>query len=343
MTNKTLRTIADLAAENLVSSNDIAALTEVAQKYAVAISPHLLELIKQEPKVAKQFVPTKYELDQGSNDLHDPIGDQSNSPVKGIIHRYPDRCLLQPVTVCPVYCRFCFRREVVGQGNAALNDKELANCYSYIKSHPEIWEVILSGGDPLILKPKKLSAIISSLDSIPHVEIIRIHTRVPVLDPKRIDTTMLSVLTKRKPIYIVLHINHPGEFSEQAIDAINKLADSGIVLLGQTVLLKGVNDNVGTMGALMRTMVKHRIKPYYLHHVDLAVGTKHFRTSISTGQDLVAGLRGRYSGLCQPEYVLDIPGGAGKVPIGPSYLHADGDSFSVTNFQGKAYKYQEES
>lgn len=339
MTKNTLRTIDDLVATGLVSSHEYNDLVQVAEKYSVGISRHLLDLIKQSEGVAKQFIPSTDELVAGNRAMLDPIGDSANSPIKGIIHRYPDRCLLQPVTVCPVYCRFCFRREVVGKGNPSLNASELQACYDYIQAHPELWEVILSGGDPLILKPKQLAKIILALDAIKHVEIIRIHTRVPMLEPKRIDPNMLVTLTLRKPIYIVLHINHPGEFSEQAVAAIDSLVNSGIVLLGQTVLLKGVNDNTETLSALMRTMIKHRIKPYYLHHVDLAVGTTHFRTSVADGQALVASLRGKYSGLCQPEYVLDIPGGAGKVPIGPVYLQRCDEHFKVTNHQGLEFEY----
>lgn len=341
MTKKTLRSVQELIAASLAPPDDHAELAMVAQKYAVAVSPHLFDLIRQEDGVRKQFIPTAAELNTGQLDMTDPIGDKTHSPIKGIIHRYPDRCLLQPVTVCPVYCRFCFRRETVGKGNPALTPTELDACYQYIAQHPAIWEVILSGGDPLILKAKQISNIIAQLDQIKHVEIIRIHTRIPTVDPSRINTDMLAALTQRRPIYVVMHINHPAEFNPAAIEAIDKLADGGIVLLGQTVLLKGINDNVETMGKLMRAMVKHRIKPYYLHHVDLAAGTSHFRTTIAEGQEIVAGLRGNYSGLCQPEYVLDIPGGAGKSPIGPNYLRKDGDVYKIINYTGHEHSYSE--
>lgn len=338
MAKKTIRNTQELVAENLISSAEQAVL-EVANKYAIAISPHLLKLIRHSDGIAKQFIPTSAELNVDPRELLDPIGDKANSPLKGLIHRYPDRVLLQPVTVCPVYCRFCFRREVVGKGTPALTAKELQDCYDYIAAKPEIWEVILSGGDPLILKPKQITNIITNLDQIAHVEIIRIHTRVPMVDPKRINVEMLAALTKRKPIYMALHINHPDEFSLEAIAAISLLADNGIVLLGQSVLLKGINDNITVLGQLMRTMVRHRIKPYYLHHADLAKGTAHFRTTIAKGQELVAALRGAYSGLCQPEYVLDIPGGFGKSPIGPAYLCKHGAGFQVKDFTGFEHSY----
>lgn len=341
MTKKTLRSVEELISESLAPADDHAALAMVAQKYAVAVSPHLFDLIKNEDGLRKQFIPTAAELINSPQDMTDPIGDKTHSPIKGVIHRYPDRCLLQPVTVCPVYCRFCFRRETVGKGNPSLTPKELEACYAYIQSQPGIWEVILSGGDPLILKPKQVSNIIAQLDQIKHVDVIRIHTRIPTVDPARINDEMVAALAQRRPVYVVMHINHPAEFSPQAIDAIDKLANSGIVLLGQTVLLKGINDNVETLGKLMRAMVKYRIKPYYLHHVDLASGTSHFRTTIAEGQEIVAGLRGNYSGLCQPEYVLDIPGGAGKSPIGPNFLHKDGNTYKIRNYAGQEYTYTE--
>jgi len=337
---KTLREVSDLAAAGLVAESELAKLAVVAEKYSIAISPHLQGLLQHEG-IRRQFVPDVAELISSKNELTDPIGDQTHSPIKGLIHRYPDRCLLQPVTMCPVYCRFCFRRETVGQGSAALTAHELNACYEYIQQHPEIWEVILSGGDPLILKPKQLQQIITNLDQIKHVEIIRFHTRIPTVDPHRVNLDLIKVLTQRRPIYVVLHINHPAEFSPAALDAINMLADNGIVLLGQSVLLKGVNDNIETLSQLFRAMVKYRIKPYYLHHVDLAAGTSHFRTTIARGQELMTQLRGTYSGLCQPQYVLDIPGGAGKSPIGPNYLTSQQSGYQIANFNGKEHFYEE--
>lgn len=338
--NKVIKTIEAIAAAGIALDADHAALNAVAAKYSVSITPHIQTILHQDG-IKQQFVPSTAELITSKQELVDPIGDSAHMVVKGLVHRYPDRCLLQPVTVCPVYCRFCFRREVVGQGEASLTQDQLQACYNYIQQHNEIWEVILSGGDPLILKPKQLQKIIYNLDQIKHVEVIRIHSRIPVVDPERINSDLLAVLTQRQPIYIVLHINHPNEFTPQAIAAINKLADRGIVLLGQSVLLKGVNDSVTVLGQLMRNMVKYRIKPYYLHHADLAVGTSHFRTSIADGQALMSSLRGTYSGLCQPQYVLDIPGGAGKSPIGPNYICKHEDAYKVTNYVGTEHLYSD--
>jgi len=340
-----LRTAADLLQANLISAQQQPLISAIAEKYAVAITPQLADLMQDGSESAtvikRQFVPDAAELINSRLDLADPIGDKTHSPLKGIVHRYPDRCLLQPVNLCPVYCRFCFRRETVGPGNAALTAAELQACYSYIQADPEIWEVILSGGDPLILKAKQLRNIITNLNQIAHVEIIRIHTRIPIVDSARINQELIEVLKLKRPIYMVLHINHPAEFTAAAITAIEKLVDNGIVLLGQSVLLKDINDSVEVLGKLMRSMVKHRIKPYYLHQADLAAGTAHFRTTIAKGQELMQQLRGTYSGLCQPQYVLDIPGGHGKSPIGPNYLVKQDTGLSVIDYQGNHYKYLE--
>ncbi len=334
---KSIRTPANLVEAGLVTEAEQPSIEQVAAKYSISITPQVMELMQKEG-VRQQFLPTTAELNRRSYELNDPIGDLPYSPINGITHRYPDRCLLQPVQVCPVYCRFCFRRESVGR-NPALTPAELQACYAYIQQHPAIWEVILSGGDPLILKPKQLSEIINNLAQISHVEILRIHTRIPVVDSVRINDEMLNVLQQFKPLYLVLHINHPDEFSELACATFAKLAEKGIVLLGQTVLLKGINDNIEVLGRLTRKMVKNRIKPYYLHHMDLAPGTSHFRTSIEHGQKLMTALRGDYSGLCQPEYVLDIPGGAGKTPIGPNYLQKTESGYVVTSYTGTEHSY----
>jgi len=287
-----------------------------------AITETIAELIEADPggPVARQFVPDTREHEVAAEERADPIGDERFSPVKGIVHRYPDRVLLKPLLACPVYCRFCFRREVVGKKDSTLSAKELDAAFAYLAAHPEIWEVILTGGDPLALSPRRLAAILARLDAIPHVEIVRIHTRVPVVDPKRINAALLAALKIEKPVYVVIHCNHADEITAAARRGFARLADAGIPLLSQSVLLKGVNDDAKILETLFRALVRNRVKPYYLHHADLARGTSHFRTSITEGQALVGALRGRVSGLCQPTYVLDIPGGHGKVPVGPSYF-----------------------
>jgi lysine 2,3-aminomutase len=291
--------------------------------------------------IARQFVPSAAELVTLAEERADPIGDDPHTVVKGVIHRYPDRVLLKPLHVCPVYCRFCFRREKVGPGGEMLSPAELEAAFSYIRSNPKIWEVILTGGDPLILAERRLAEIIRSLDAIPHVKVIRIHTRVPVVDPDRVTTGILDALKVGTPVYVVLHCNHPRELTPVGRAACARLIDNGIPMLNQSVLLKGVNDDPETMEQLLRALVETRVKPYYLHHGDLAEGTSHFRTSIEEGQFLMRSLRGRLSGVCQPTYVLDIPGGFGKVPIGPNYTQGPdaNDCYQVKDYRGQVHAY----
>ena len=322
---KSLRTPTDIVDVQLVGRDRLATLEQVAARYAVAITPALADLIDpSDPHdpIARQFVPDPAELRVAPEERADPIGDDANSPVAGIVHRYPDRVLLKLVHVCPVYCRFCFRREMVGpRGRPALSGAEIAGALAYIASRPDIWEVILTGGDPLVLSARRLRAVVRDLAAIDHVKIIRIHTRVPAVAPDRITADVIDALKARgKATYVVLHANHPRELTPAARAACARIVDAGIPMLSQSVLLKGVNDDAEVLAELMRAFVACRIKPYYLHHADLAPGTAHLRTSIAAGQELMRGLRGRISGLCQPAYVLDIPGGAGKVPIGPQYI-----------------------
>jgi lysine 2,3-aminomutase len=344
---RTLRHPTELAAAGLVPPERLGELAAVASQYAIAISPAIAELIDpSDPHdpIARQFVPDPAELRVAPEERADPIGDDANSPVAGIVHRYPDRVLLKLVHVCPVYCRFCFRREMVGpRGRPALSGAEIAGALAYIASRPDIWEVILTGGDPLVLSARRLRAVVRDLAAIDHVKIIRVHTRVPVATPERVTRELVRALkARRKASYVVLHVNHPRELTAAARAACARFVDAGIPMLSQSVLLKGVNDDAATLGALMRALVENRIKPYYLHQGDLAPGTAHLRTSIATGQDLMRALRGRYSGLCQPTYVLDIPGGAGKVPVGPTYLSACGrgeSSYEVVDPAGRRYNY----
>src|SRR6516162_84224 len=326
----TLRSIAQMRDAGLVGASRAAALEQVAARYAVAITPAMAALIDPDDAndpIARQFIPDPAELVTQPRERADPIGDDAFSPVEGIVHRYPDRVLLKLVYTCPVYCRFCFRREMVGPGGrAGLTGEKRNAAYQYIRRHPEIWEVILTGGDPLVLPAPRLRAAVRTLAAVDHVKIIRIHTRMPVAAPERITGEMVAALrAPGKTTYVALHANHPRELSPAARAACARIVDAGIPMLSQTVLLRGVNDDVETLSALMRAFVECRIKPYYLHHADLAPGTGHLRTSIETGQRLMMQMRGRVSGLCQPAYVLDIPGGAGKVPIGPSYISATAD------------------
>ena len=341
---KTLRQLSDLDAAGLTAAEQRAALEKVAARYAVAITPAMAGLIDRadpDDPIARQFVPDAAELVTTPQERADPIGDGAHSPVAGIVHRYPDRVLLKLTHVCAVYCRFCFRREMVGPGAEPLTTQQLDAALDYIASHPEIWEVILTGGDPLVLSPRRIKHVMSRLAAIDHVKIVRVHSRVPVAEPARITPALVRALKlKGKATYLVLHANHACELTDAAREACDRFIDAGIPMLSQSVLLNGVNDDPQTLGALMRTLVECRIKPYYLHHGDLAPGTSHLRVSIERGQELMRGLRGRFSGLCQPEYVLDIPGGHGKSPVGPNYLTPDpAGGWRVEDFNGASHCY----
>src|SRR4051795_13150370 len=322
---RTLREPAELVAEQLVSATALPVLDRVAARYAVAITPALVDLIDRsdpDDPIARQFVPTAAELEMQPGENPDPIGDHTHSPVEGIVHRYPDRVLFKLVHVCAVYCRFCFRRETVGPGkDTVLSQRGYRAALDYIRAHREIWEVILTGGDPLMLSPRRLAGIMADLAGIDHVRIVRLHTRIPVADPSRVTDEMVSALkVGGATTWVALHANHPRELTDNARAACARLIDAGIPMVSQSVLLRGVNDDAATLEALMRGFVECRIKPYYLHHGDLAPGTSHLRTTLKQGQQLMRALRGRVSGLCQPDYVLDIPGGHGKAPVGPNYL-----------------------
>lgn len=343
-----LRTPVELVESGLVAPSELPEIEHVAERYAIAISPAMARLIdRDDPNdpIARQFVPDAAELATTPEERGDPIGDLAHSPAEGIVHRYPDRVLLKAVHVCPVYCRFCFRREMVGpQGLGTLSPEAMDKAFAYIAGRPEIWEVILTGGDPLVLSPRRLTEIMQRLAAIDHVKIVRFHTRVPVVEPERVDAALIAALTASgKTTYVALHANHPRELTSEARAACARLVDSGIVMISQSVLLKGVNDDPDTLAALMRAFVETKVKPYYLHHPDLAPGTSHFRLSIEEGRALVAGLRGRISGLCQPTYILDIPGGHGKAVIGSNAIETASEGcYSVTDFHGKTHLYPPE-
>jgi lysine 2,3-aminomutase len=300
-------------------------LPAVTARYDYRMTPYLAKLLQGRSRtdpLALQFLPDERELDSLAYELSDPIGDDAFSPVKGIVHRCPDRVLLKVAHSCPVYCRFCFRREMIGSHGDALSGAELDAAIDYVRTHPAVWEVILTGGDPLSLSARRLGAVLNELASIDHVGVLRIHSRVPILAPDSIDDTYLRILQQPTPVYLAIHVNHPDEVTESVAACARRLADNGVVLLSQTVLLKGVNDETAVLEALFRRLARLKIRPYYLHHPDLAPGTSHFRVPIEVGQELMRQLRSRLSGLCLPTYVLDIPGGHGKVPIGPTYVGA---------------------
>lgn len=345
----TLRQPRELIDAGLAPVDAVAELEQVAARYAVAVTPELVALIDPaDPAdpIARQFIPSADELVEQPGENADPIGDDARSPVGGIVHRYPDRVLFKLVHVCAVYCRFCFRREMVGPGKAsALSDDAYRAGLDYIRSHPEIWEVILTGGDPLMLAPRRLAEVVADLAAIGHVQVIRLHTRVPVADPGRVTDELAAALrADGAAVWVALHANHPRELTADARAACARLIDAGIPMVSQSVLLRGVNDDPTTLEALLRGFVACRIKPYYLHHGDLAPGTAHLRTTLAEGQALMRALRGRVSGLCQPDYVLDIPGGHGKVPVGPAYLareegEASSARYRVVDYCGDVHVY----
>jgi lysine 2,3-aminomutase len=337
--------LAKLIEAKLIDPADADACEEAALALPIGIPKALFKRIEGrhlDDPLVKQFVPTAAEGQLSSLELSDPIGDRAHSPVPGIVHRYRDRVLLMPVLTCPVYCRFCFRRNQVGDGR--LGPQQLKTAFEYIAAKREIWEVILSGGDPLLLTPKRLSNILESLEKIPHVGTIRIHTRVPALDPDRVSDAMLGALNIKKPVWVVLHCNHADEIDERASDCIARIVKSGIPMLSQTVLLKGINDNQNALISLMRTLIQNRIKPYYLHHADLAEGTSHFRTTLEAGRNLMRHLRKALSGIARPAYVLDTPGGRGKVPAEQCWINpSDKDSdWWIEDLAGVKHLYSEE-
>jgi lysine 2,3-aminomutase len=298
--------------------------------------------------IARQFRPAPQELLASPEERADPIGDDAHEVAPGLIHRYPDRALLKLVAHCAVYCRFCFRRETVGPAKGAgYAQQRFTEAARYIAKTPAIWEVIFSGGDPLVLSPRRIRHVTATIAAIPHVKVLRWHTRVPAVKPDAITTDLIAALKATdKAVYVVLHANHPRELTPQARAACARLIDRGIPMLSQSVLLRGINDTPEILTALMRAFVETRIKPYYLHHLDRAPGTEHFRTSIKSGQNLAAHLKRNASGLCQPAYMLDIPGGFGKVPIGPTYLHAtvaapDRTAHQVADPSGETHTYVE--
>ena len=326
--SRTLRTPSDLAAGGLVAPDRVPALDRVAARYAVAVTPAMARLIDPADAadpIAAQFLPDPRELVTLPDEAADPVGDHAFSPVPGIVHRYPDRVLLKITHTCAVYCRFCFRREMVGpDGDGDLSGATLDAAIRSIADTPRIWEVIVTGGDPLVLSARRLRDLSDRLAAIPHVRIVRYHTRIPVVAPERITGDLVAALTcADKAVYVSLHANHPRELTADARAACARIVDAGLPMLSQTVLLKGINDTPEVMGALMRAFVETRIKPYYLHHPDKAPGTGWLRTDFESGRELMRALRGDLSGLCQPTYIFDIPGGHGKAPVGPDYLSAE--------------------
>lgn len=337
---KTLKTAQDFKDKGFTSSADVESITRVSEKYAIAMTSHFADCVKEnnaEDPVLRQFLPLADELKTLPIERDDPIGDWPNTPVEGIVHRHKDRVLLKIVSVCPVYCRFCFRREMVGPDkDNMLRPEQIDAALDYISQHPEIWEVILTGGDPMMLSPRRAKELTKRLEAITHVKVIRWHTRMPVAKPEAVTKDYaFAIKSETKSVFVALHANHANEFSQSAKDACARLIDAGIPMISQTVLLKGVNDNIDALSNLMRTFVENRIRPYYLHHPDFAPGTSHFRMSVQEGQQLVQGLRNTLSGLCTPTYVVDIPGGVSKAIATPSDAREIDGEFALRGQDGQ--------
>lgn len=312
-------TLDDLYAEQLLTSTP--EIEKVATEFQIKVSPTMqsqLAIADDSGSAAllRQFVPSALEANILPSELDDPIGDRRFTPVAGVVHRYEDRALLKITQLCEVYCRFCFRKEMIGQKGEMLSQADIAGAMAYFRSHTELWEVILTGGDPLVLSARRLKAVLDELVDIAHIKSIRIHTRIPVISPEKITPELLdlfeSVVDRGKALTIVLHANHASEFSVEARAALLQLRKRGVLLISQSVLLKGVNDSLPALTDLMRTLVEHGVKPYYLHQMDLARGTSHFVVDNERGIALVKALRENVSGICVPRLIIEIPEGEGK-------------------------------
>lgn len=301
-----------------LSGPEVEAIASTAPSFRMAITPYYASLMDPtDPAcpIRRQAIPHADELAPDDEAMADPLGELPRTPVPGVVHRYPDRILLLVNNVCPVYCRFCTRKRLTALDNETLPTAALERAYAYVAEHPEIREVILSGGDPLLLSDARLADIVSRLHALPNVRLVRIHTRLPVVLPQRITPALVDALAPHPPVWFVTHFNHPAELTEEAQIACQRLIDRGIPVDNQSVLLKGINDRSEILGELYETLVSWRVRPYYLHHCDRAEGVSHFRTTLDKGPALLDELRGTISGLALPTAVLDVPGGAGKVPL----------------------------
>jgi lysine 2,3-aminomutase len=325
----------------ITNLDKLAELQAVANLYPFQLSQSYADLIQQEnDPVWMQCVPSPLEL-QDYNQQPDPLAESQLSPVTGLIHRYPDRVVLLVSNRCPVYCRFCMRKRHVGEGDSPLSRSALDAALDYITATTSIRDVILSGGDPLMLDDDSLIYLLTRLRSIKHISIIRIGTRIPVTMPERITDELCSILKRFHPLYINTHFNHPAEITAASSEACSMLADAGIPLGNQTVLLAGVNDSIDVMRELMTGLLGIRVRPYYIHQMDLVRGTAHFRTPVSKGLEIVRGLRGHISGLAVPHYVIDLPGGKGKVAILPDCMEREGDLLYLMNYKGERIVYRD--
>ncbi|PKP82018.1 MAG: lysine-2,3-aminomutase-like protein [Alphaproteobacteria bacterium HGW-Alphaproteobacteria-18] len=338
----TFRHAEELLAAGVISADQLGLISQVAESYVIALPERLAALIdKAGPSdpIRAQYVPSGEELNTQPGEAEDPIGDEAHSPLPGIVHRYPDRVLLKITSTCPVYCRFCFRRERVGPDKGkALSKAEVDAACAYIAARPEIFEVILTGGDPMILSPARAGALTRRLEAIGHVKVIRWHSRVPVAAPEQITPEFVdAIASNTKAVFVAVHANHAREFTPEAVAAIRRLSRAGISLISQSVLLRGVNDTFEALAGLMRAFLSVGIKPYYLHQLDAAPGTSHFRVPVEEGQSLVRRLRDELSGLATPHYVADIPGGVSKAVMNLPDIERRDDIFLLRGRDGELH------
>lgn len=327
-----------------LSASEAQKIYECQKSFPMAITPHYANLMNHSRNcpIRKQVVPDSSEIIHSPNDMEDPLHEVSDSTVPGLIHRYPDRVLLLITDRCAAYCRHCTRRRMTGNLEMTMSKKNLESALNYIRSNRKIRDVVISGGDPLTLADSELEFILKSLREIKHVEILRIGTRVPVVLPQRINRKLCNLLKKYHPLWINTHFNHPQELVPESMEACGRLADAGIPLGNQSVLLKGINDCPHVMKKLVQELVKNRVRPYYIYQCDLSQGISHFRTAVSKGIEIYEGLRGHTSGLAVPTYVVDAPGGGGKIPVFPNYVVSQSDrKIVLRNFEGKLYTYTE--
>lgn len=336
-----IRTPEELGVFINLSAREKQEIKRAAAVFPMAVTPYYASLIDWHDAscpIRSQCIPSLQELAFSAGEMEDPLHEEAYSPLPGLVHRYPDRVLFLVTLECSTYCRHCTRKRKVGDPAKALDRRGIEAGIDYIKSHREIRDVLLSGGDPFCLEDQALEDIIRKIRAIQHVEVIRIGTRTPVVLPQRITDPLVGMLQKYHPLWINTHFNHPREFTPESRQALAKLANAGIPLGNQTVLLKGINDNSGVIKELVHLLVKNRVRPYYLYHCDYSRGIKHFRTSIIAGVDILKSLIGYTSGFAIPTYVVDIPNGGGKVPIFPEYLRSIVDSkVLLNNFEGKSY------
>lgn len=326
-----------------LSSDEIAFIETSSSKLPIGITPYYLSLIhKENPSspLRRTVIPSIQELYTTPEEADDPLCEDHQSPVPGLVHRYPDRVLLLALDFCSTYCRYCTRSRVVGRGSIHPSKGRLEMAMDYIRANPQIRDVLISGGDPLTLSDNRLSWILTDLRRIPHVEIIRIGTKVPAVLPQRITPQLVRMLRRFHPVYMSVHFTHPDECTPEAARACGMLADAGIPLGSQTVLLKGINDNIETMKELFHRLLKMRVRPYYLYQCDPISGSSHFRTPVEKGIEIIRGLRGFTSGYAIPTYVIDAPGGGGKIPVMPDYVvGSDGQDLLLQNYEGHLFRY----